>query len=82
MLVLIGYGNWRVGLVNVRADFQSFVLFCVWLEFYQRTKVRKGMKLSLYMLESFPKLFVMNRPVWSRSMFMVSRVYSMSLVVE
>lgn len=46
-------------------------------------KMKKGMKLSLYMSESFPKLFVMSRLVCSTGMFMVvSTVYLLDLDIE
>ena len=51
------------------------VLFVFHLEFLQQTEVIKGIRQnqsSLYMLESFPRWFVMNRPVCCRSVVLVS----------
>lgn len=61
----------------------NVMAYLIYFGYLGLVKTKKGMKLSLYMSESFPKLFVMSRLVCSTGMFMaVSTVYLLDLDVE
>lgn len=61
----------------------NVMAYLIYFGYLGLAKTKKGMKLSLYMSESFPKLFVMSRLLCSTGMFMaVSTVYLLDLDVE